>query len=248
MNFLTHSSRKPGSRPEPEFDLGPESDLKQLKYHTKPAGPRDWKPDHYVESDDGGRELLKDGDIVSWTGKSKNIREKVKHDDGSRSYTNLEKREVITENGLVGWVWYWGYNPSSGEGFEQLSEARVSSESMKPSQLASQLRRIASKIDASSNPDRALVARDLKKILAAVGPAYSGYSESQIVNEIIRSVNHLKGSDDLLSTANDFIIRLDDQTNTISAILNEADPSGNVSEIKIEFELVRKGPVIKTLV
>jgi hypothetical protein len=104
------------------------------------------------------------------------------------------------------------------------------------------------KIDASSNPDRALVARDLKKILAAVGPAYSGYSESQIVNEIIRSVNHLKGSDDLLSTANDFIIRLDDQTNTISAILNEADPSGNVSEIKIEFELVRKGPVIKTLV
>ena len=119
---------------------------------------------------------------------------------------------------------------------------------MKPSQLASQLRRIASKIDASSNPDRALVARDLKKILAAVGPAYSGYSENQIVNEIIRSVNHLKGSDDLLSTANDFIIRLDDQTNTISAILNEADPSGNVSEIKIEFELVRKGPVIKTLV
>jgi hypothetical protein len=39
---------------------------------------------------------------------------------------------------------------------------------MKPSQLASQLHRIASKIEASKNPDRTLVARDLKQILAAV--------------------------------------------------------------------------------
>jgi len=39
---------------------------------------------------------------------------------------------------------------------------------MKPSQLASQLRRIASAIDNSKNPDRTLVARDLKKILSAV--------------------------------------------------------------------------------
>ena len=39
---------------------------------------------------------------------------------------------------------------------------------MKPSQLASQLRRIASKIDSSKSPDRTLVARDLKKVLAVV--------------------------------------------------------------------------------
>jgi len=40
---------------------------------------------------------------------------------------------------------------------------------MKPSQLASQLRRIASKIDSSKNPDRDLVARDLNRIIASVG-------------------------------------------------------------------------------
>ena len=39
---------------------------------------------------------------------------------------------------------------------------------MKPSQLAGQLRRIASAIDSSRNPDRSLVARDLKKVIAAV--------------------------------------------------------------------------------
>jgi len=41
---------------------------------------------------------------------------------------------------------------------------------MKPSQLANKLRHIASKIDSSKNPDRTLVARDLKKVLAAVSP------------------------------------------------------------------------------
>jgi hypothetical protein len=39
---------------------------------------------------------------------------------------------------------------------------------MKPSQLASQLRRIASAIDNSKQPDRTLVARDLKKVLAGI--------------------------------------------------------------------------------
>ena len=39
---------------------------------------------------------------------------------------------------------------------------------MKPSQLAIQLRRIASKIEASKNPDRTLVARDLKKVIANI--------------------------------------------------------------------------------
>jgi len=39
---------------------------------------------------------------------------------------------------------------------------------MKPSQLANQLRRIATAIDKSKNPDRKLVARDLKKILFSI--------------------------------------------------------------------------------
>lgn len=123
---------------------------------------------------------------------------------------------------------------------------------MKPSELATALRRIATRIDNSKRPDRGLVARDLKRVLAAVAApennTYSGYSESQIVNEIIRSINHLKGSDELLSTANDFIIQLDGTTDTISAILHEADPDGNVYKIEIGFGLVRKGPIIRTAV
>ena len=39
---------------------------------------------------------------------------------------------------------------------------------MKPSQVSASLRRIASKIEASKNPDRNLVARDLKRIVAEV--------------------------------------------------------------------------------
>ena len=39
---------------------------------------------------------------------------------------------------------------------------------MKPFQVAATLRGIASKIEASKNPDRNLVARDLKKVVAAV--------------------------------------------------------------------------------
>ena len=39
---------------------------------------------------------------------------------------------------------------------------------MKPSQLSVRLRRIASAIDLSKNPSRTLVARDLKKVLAAL--------------------------------------------------------------------------------
>jgi len=45
---------------------------------------------------------------------------------------------------------------------------------MKPSQLASQLRRIAAAIDNSKKPDRTLVARDLKKVLAAVTKKATG--------------------------------------------------------------------------
>jgi hypothetical protein len=42
---------------------------------------------------------------------------------------------------------------------------------VKPSELANSLRRIATAIDASKKPDRRLVARDLKKIIASVNPS-----------------------------------------------------------------------------
>ena len=45
---------------------------------------------------------------------------------------------------------------------------------MKPSQLASQLRRIASAIDNSKSPDRTLVARDLKKVLQSINGRIAG--------------------------------------------------------------------------
>lgn len=40
---------------------------------------------------------------------------------------------------------------------------------MKPSQLASRLRRIASAIDNSKNPNRNLVAKDIRRVLLAMG-------------------------------------------------------------------------------
>ena len=40
---------------------------------------------------------------------------------------------------------------------------------MKPSQVANSLRHIASKIDNSTNPKRELVARDLKRLVTAMG-------------------------------------------------------------------------------
>lgn len=52
---------------------------------------------------------------------------------------------------------------------------------MKPSELANSLRRIASAIDNSKSPDRTLVARDLKRILAGISsdpPSEPGMSES----------------------------------------------------------------------
>ncbi len=42
--------------------------------------------------------------------------------------------------------------------------------SMTPSQAADRLRRIAVAIEASKNPDKELVVKDLKKVLAAISP------------------------------------------------------------------------------
>jgi hypothetical protein len=48
--------------------------------------------------------------------------------------------------------------------------------STSPSQLVIQLRRIASKIDASKNPDRTLVAKELKRTLAALAAGAGTFS------------------------------------------------------------------------
>ena len=53
---------------------------------------------------------------------------------------------------------------------------------MKPSQVAATLRGIASKIEASKNPDRNLVARDLKRIVAEVVAAPAAISENENMN------------------------------------------------------------------
>jgi len=45
---------------------------------------------------------------------------------------------------------------------------------MKPTQVAQALLSIASKIQASKNPDKNLVARDLKKIISSVEKQASG--------------------------------------------------------------------------
>ena len=50
---------------------------------------------------------------------------------------------------------------------------------MKPSQLAAKLRQIATTIDNSKQPDRTLVARDLKKVLAAVNAPDAALDLSQ---------------------------------------------------------------------
>ena len=59
---------------------------------------------------------------------------------------------------------------------------------MKPSQTAQALRRIASKIQSSKNPDRTLVARDLKKILAAVINSNSISTKVYIWNKVMDMV------------------------------------------------------------
>jgi hypothetical protein len=60
---------------------------------------------------------------------------------------------------------------------------------MKPSQTAQALRRIAANIQNSKNPDRNLVARDLKKILAAI----SGQIVINMYDKIAIKTNDVRG-------------------------------------------------------
>ena len=63
---------------------------------------------------------------------------------------------------------------------------------MKPSQVAVVLRRIASKIQASKNPDKNLVAKDLKKIISAL-QMESNIDWSAIENELNNELNNWNG-------------------------------------------------------
>jgi hypothetical protein len=121
MDFLKIAARV-SARPEPELDLEADQDLPEFRWRTKPAGPGDWIPDMYVKTNEGTKEILKDGDIVGWTGGKKISKEKIKNEDGSRSYIDLEHREVVTDTGFVGWVSFWLYGAENGRGFEPVSK------------------------------------------------------------------------------------------------------------------------------
>lgn len=67
---------------------------------------------------------------------------------------------------------------------------------MKPSDLAQQLRRIASKIDASKRPSKSLVTRDLRRVIAGMedqGPAGSKVYKTweQVENTIVNVLDNL---------------------------------------------------------
>jgi len=85
---------------------------------------------------------------------------------------------------------------------------------MKPSELASQLRRIASKIDASKNPDRTLVAQDLKQIIAAVAKPDRD-TRQRIISEYAAAQLESKGiiADQQVSDATKVIYELLSGTN-----------------------------------
>jgi len=115
---------------------------------------------------------------------------------------------------------------------------------MKPSQLASQLRRIAAAIDNSRNPDRTLVARDLKKVLVAIrvsssGPWQVAYATRSDFNsklngpfievEYIDWLSYLQQSDD-----NAVVIKT--TANPIVAITNAGAGSFSAVEIGPGFD------------
>jgi len=79
---------------------------------------------------------------------------------------------------------------------------------MKPSQLASQLRRIASAIDSSRNPDRRLVARDLKKVLASVSMAAGMNGIRAIIGRVTQFLWH-KDKDDSANDGNEGVIGIE---------------------------------------
>jgi hypothetical protein len=113
--------------------------------------------------------------------------------------------------------------------------------SMRPSQLAQALRQIAAKIDNSKSPKRELVARDLKRTLAAVGiSSFENNTTEQVVGDLYTALNtalqdsnyHPSETDELIDDG--YVIYLIDSD-------NEEEEDSPDSE-KSSFEIVICGP------
>jgi len=107
---------------------------------------------------------------------------------------------------------------------------------MKPSQLAIQLRRIASAIDSSRNPSRSLVARDLKRILAAVDDA-TGSSKT------VETSNSPSGP--WVSTSNSDVANLIDNRRDTSHFYLGIDDYPNLKNVtEAGYANPRKGVIV----
>ena len=80
---------------------------------------------------------------------------------------------------------------------------------MKPSDLSKTLRQIAAKIDASKRPDRILVSRDLKRVLAAIG-SKSKYDGAYSIWCFGKEADLPEGGYDLSSVERTFDVELSD--------------------------------------
>jgi len=122
---------------------------------------------------------------------------------------------------------------------------------MKPSQLALSLKRIASQIEASKKPNKELVIRDLKKILAAFDEGGTDeYSPEELGTEILQGLERIQDGQNWLVGWHPYedsaIIEIDSGPKTISAIYNKTDEDGNVIKIRVPFTLT-PGTVVRTL-
>jgi len=125
LSTSSHTAGKPLPQDLEDLDL---VDEQNFKWNFRP-GPRDMLPLCVVHSkpgfsSSGPEETLKDGDVVTWTGKRKfeKSHERDKNENGVTIgwiEFNNEFREVVTPSGFVGWV-YW--TPFMGNhGFEPVS-------------------------------------------------------------------------------------------------------------------------------
>ena len=85
---------------------------------------------------------------------------------------------------------------------------------MKPSQLASQLRRIATAIDNSKNPDRSKVIGSIRRILAAVNST----EEEALMNWLLEVLKHqTNGATIVLPNGNEAMVKLDPSIPSLQA-------------------------------
>jgi len=113
---------------------------------------------------------------------------------------------------------------------------------MKPSQVAIALRRIASAIQASKNPDKNLVARDLKKIISKIAEGPIDWAD--IENTLFNALNN---SDSVESEVFDEISGLDNLNQQYGLVFSQViDLDQNIGiQVSYEgdFDLVWFGPI-----